>query len=168
MSNVEHFPLMIADASNMHATEIPLEVRSPYDEQLLATVAMVNAEGVEQALTHASQLFANRDAWIPIDQRIAILERMIVLLHAKADELALGASLEGGKPLMDSRIEMARCIDSIRICIDTLRTDTAHPPVMGINAASRNRVTLIQKEPIGVVVAVSAAILILTSTTFIF
>jgi acyl-CoA reductase-like NAD-dependent aldehyde dehydrogenase len=123
---------------------------------LLATVATANAAAVESALSCASRLFANRAGWIAVDQRIANLERMIGLLTEQAEDLALGASLEGGKPLVDSRIEMARCIDSIRICIDTLRTDAPHAPVMGVNAASKNRVALIQKEPIGVVVAVSA------------
>ena len=156
MNNVEHFPLMIADAATVKAEAKALEVRSPYDDQLLATVATANAAAVEQALRQASRLFADRNEWIAVDQRIATLERMIALLYEQADELALGATLEGGKPLIDSRIEMARCIDSIRICIDTLRTDHSNPPVMGVNAASKNRVALIQKEPIGVVVAVSA------------
>jgi len=156
MHSVEHFPLMIADIDQVKGAGKPLEVRSPYDRQLLATVATANAAGVEQALLSASRLFADRASWIPLDQRIAGLERMIALLYEQADDLALGASLEGGKPLMDSRIEMARCIDSIRICIDTLRTDSSHAPVMGVNAASKHRAILMQKEPIGVVVAVSA------------
>ncbi len=156
MTEVEHFPLMIAGAVEVKAEGKPLEVKSPYDDHLIATVATANAAAVESALTCASRLFADREGWIPVDQRIASLERMIELLKEQAESLALGAAEEGGKPLTDSRIEMARCIDSIHICIDTLRTDVPHPPVMGVNAASEHRVALMQKEPIGVVVAVSA------------
>jgi len=156
MTDIEHFPLMIADTTEVKGQVGVLEVKSPYDDHLIATVATANAAAVDSALSCASRLFANRDRWIPVDQRIACLERMIELLKAQAEELALGAAMEGGKPLTDSRIEMARCIDSIRICIDTLRTDAPHPPVMGINAASVHRVTLMRTEPIGVVVAVSA------------
>jgi len=158
MNGVKHMPLMIAGAESTNEPlegEV-LEVTSPYDGQVLATVATANAAAVEQALAHANRLFADRAGWIPVDQRIASLERMIELLKEQAEALALGASLEGGKPLIDSRIEMARCIDSIRICIDTLRTDADAPPVMGVNAASKNRVAVMQKEPIGVVAAVSA------------
>jgi len=156
MTDIEHFPLMIADAANIKGQGEALEVKSPYDDHLIATVATANAVAVESALSCASRLFANRGGWIPVDQRIATLERMVELLKEQAEALALGAALEGGKPLVDSRIEMARCIDSIRICIDTLRTDAPHSPVMGINVASKNRLALMQKEPIGVVVAVSA------------
>jgi len=158
MNAVKHMPLMIAGAKSTNEPlegEV-LEVTSPYDGQMLATVATSNAAGVEQALVHASRLFADRAGWIPVGQRIASLERMITLLKEQAESLAQGASLEGGKPLIDSRIEMARCIDSIRICVDTLRTGHSNPPVMGVNAASKNRVALMQKEPVGVVVAVSA------------
>jgi len=154
MADIEHFPLMIADAAKGQGEM--LEVKSPYDGRLLATVVTANAIAVESSLSCASRLFADREGWISVDQRIASLERMIELLKEQAESLALGAAEEGGKPLTDSRIEMARCIDSIRICIDTLRTDVPHPPVMGVNAASEHRVALMQKEPIGVVVAVSA------------
>jgi len=156
MSEVEYFPLMIADAAEAKGQADALEVRSPYDGRLLATVARANAATVDLALARACSLFADRDGWIPVDQRIATLERMVGLLKDQAGDLARGAALEGGKPLVDSRIEMARCIDSVRLCIDTLRTDHSTPPVLGVNAASKNRVALIQKEPVGVVVAVSA------------
>jgi len=154
MSAIEHVPLMIPGVSEEEGK--PLEAVSPYDDQRIASVATANAAGVEQALNNASSLFFNRAHWLPVDQRINILERMIVLLGEHAEELAAGASLEGGKPLIDSRIEMARCIDSFRICINTLRTDAVHPPVMGINAASKHRIASTRREPIGVVVAFSA------------
>jgi len=154
MNTVEHFPLMIPGATDAEGE--PLMVSSPYDDQPIATVATANAAGVDQALSNASRLFSERKRRIPVEQRIAILESAIVLMQEKAGDLALQAAQEGGKPLMDSRIEMARCIDSIRICVDTLRSSGATPPVMGINAASRNRIAFMQKEAIGVVVAVSA------------
>jgi len=154
MNIVEHFPLMIPRASEAEGK--PLEVISPYDDQTIARVATANAAGVEHALNNASNLFADRSHWLPVDQRIGILERMVDLLRNHAEELATGASLEGGKPLIDSRIEMARCIDSFRICIHTLRTDAVRPPVMGTNAASKHRIASIRREPIGVVVAFSA------------
>ncbi|MDQ6959957.1 MAG: aldehyde dehydrogenase family protein, partial [Mariprofundaceae bacterium] len=156
MSSPEHFPLMIVNASSIKGEGKALEVRSPYDDHLIATVATANASALEAALSHAHRLFARRACWIPVYERIVILERLTGLLKEQAENLALGAALEGGKPLIDSRIEMTRCIDSIRICIDTLRSDAPCPPLMGLNAASKNRVALMQREPIGVVAAVSA------------
>jgi len=154
MKKAEHFPLMIPGAAASDRS--PVQVRAPYDDSLIATVATANAEAVEQALQNAAALFANRDGWLAMPERIDILERAIGLMRQQAEELAIEAAREGGKPLLDSRIEMVRCIDSIRICIHTLRTDSSHAPPMGLNAASQQHLALMCREPIGVVVAVSA------------
>ncbi|MDH5357549.1 MAG: aldehyde dehydrogenase family protein [Gammaproteobacteria bacterium] len=154
MTDIQHFPLMIAGVTK--TSEHRLEVSSPYDNHIIATVDTANADDVNQVLETASTVFADRDNWLPVPQRIAILERAIVLMQQQAEQLAMGSALEGGKPLIDSRIEMTRCIDSIRICVDTLRTDVCKPVPMGINPVSQHRFTIMNKEPIGVVVAVSA------------
>lgn len=133
-----------------------LDVVAPYTGQVIGHIAQSDAEDIEVALSNASALFENRDTWLPAAERIAILERAIELLKADADALAEASALEGGKPLIDSKVEMARCIDSLQSCAEGLRDNTCHPVPMGINAASSHRYTIMKKEPIGVVVAVSA------------
>ena len=154
MNNIQHFPLMIAGITK--TSEHQLEVTSPFDDQIIATVETAGSDNVNQVLEIARLLFADRENWLPVPQRIAILERAIAIMQEQAEELALGAAHEGGKPLLDSKIEMARCIDSIRICVDTLRNEVCRPVPMGINPVSQHRLTIMTKEPIGVVVAVSA------------
>lgn len=154
MADITHFPLKIAGSTNV--SEHKLDVLSPFDGQVIATVATADADDVNQALSTASNLFSDRDSWLSIPQRLSILERAIALMEEQTDELAKGSAHEGGKPLIDSHIEMVRCIDSIRICADTLRNDTCKPVAMGVNPASQHRFTIMNKEPIGVVVAVSA------------
>ncbi len=154
MADVEYIPLMVSGANeSKHAS---LKVNSPYDGVCLGEVATADDAIIERALHNATMLFADRKKWLSVDERIAILARSITLLDAQSDALALGAAQEGGKPLMDSNVEMVRCIDSFRICIDTLRHDK--PPIipMNLNAASAGREAVISREPIGVVVAVSA------------
>lgn len=133
-----------------------LEIHAPYDGKLLATIATAGQQQIEQALSTAYQLFRNKKAWLPLPDRITILEKLqnFMLLHQ--EELAVGAAAEGGKPLMDSRVEVARAIDGIKICIQTLRTDAGQVVPMDFNASSANRIAFTQHEPIGVVVAVSA------------
>jgi len=154
MNAAQHFPLMLADLEKKNRTQ--LEVKAPYDDTLLARVDTADADDINHALTTASQLFSDKSNWLSVPQRIAILERAIELMQAQFEELAMGSAHEGGKPLLDSRVEMARCIDSIRACVDNLRDNTCHPVPMGINAASQHRFTIMNKEPIGIVVAVSA------------
>lgn len=151
---MQHFPLLIAGRTKKN--DHSLDVTSPFDDSLIATVETANLEDIDHALTTASRLFADRDKWLPASARIAILDRAVVMMADRAEGLTAGSAREGGKPLVDSRVEMARCIDSLRTCVDTLRSDCSKPVPMGINGASQHRLTMMKKEPIGVVVAVSA------------
>jgi acyl-CoA reductase-like NAD-dependent aldehyde dehydrogenase len=132
------------------------EVRAPFDGALIATIDMAGAEQAEQALATAHTLFRDRDGWLPPSRRIEILRKAARLMEDRAETLALEAAREGGKPLVDSRVEVARAIDGMLNCADVLRSEAGHVVPMNINGASARRIAFTQREPIGVVVAVSA------------
>ena len=150
---IEKFPLMIPDGST---ASDPTTVNAPYDGSAIATVDTADGGAVETALANAHALFRDRDKWISVPQRIEILEGVIEIITADADTFAIEAAREGGKPLIDSQVEVARAIDSLKLCIETLRTESGSTIPMGINPASVNRLAGTRHEPIGVVVAVSA------------
>jgi len=147
------YPLMIPGAES-GAAEV--EVVSPYDRTPIAVCAGADRAAVDHAVATAHALHRNRGAWIPVARRIEILETAASLMAGRAEDLAVGAAREGGKPLVDSRVEVARAIDSVRICVETLRTEAGRHIPMNLNAASMNRLAVTRREPIGVVVAVSA------------
>lgn len=149
----EHFSIMVPGASSKDSL---LEVHAPYDDALIATVDTADSSVVEQALTIATSLYKNRDCWLPAEQRIHILEKTISLMQERQEVLAIEAAREGGKPLIDSRVEVARAIDGVKLCVETLRSDSGREIPMGLNAASSGHLAFTRKEPIGVVVAVSA------------
>lgn len=149
----ENYGLLIPGASSGSA---PITVFAPYDRQPIGTVATADAAAVEHALATAHALFRNRDAWLPQARRIEILEKAAHILISRAEALALASAREGGKPLVDSRVEVARAADSLKVCIETLRTDGGEVIPMGVSASSANRLAFTQTEAIGVVVAVSA------------
>ncbi|MFT5427082.1 MAG: acyl-CoA reductase-like NAD-dependent aldehyde dehydrogenase [Gammaproteobacteria bacterium] len=149
----KHFSIMVPEANSKDAL---LEVVAPYDGTLIATVDTADSSVVEKALTTASSLYKNRDSWLPAEQRIHILEKTIDIMQERQEVLAVEAAREGGKPLLDSRVEVARAIDGVKLCIETLRTESGREIPMGLNAASSGRLAFTRKEPIGVVVAVSA------------
>ncbi len=148
-----HFPLLYADAAGNGGE---LEVRAPYDGALIATAATADAEAAEAALATAHGLFRDRDAWLQPSRRIEVLERTARIMESRAEDLALEAAREGGKPLIDSRVEVARAIDGVKLCVDGLRTQHGTEIPMGLNASSAGRLAFTRHEPIGVVVAVSA------------
>jgi acyl-CoA reductase-like NAD-dependent aldehyde dehydrogenase len=149
----EHFPLMVPRAAARVGTR---EVHSPFDGSLLATLDVAGLDTVEAALDTAHRLFRDRAEWPAPARRIEILRRAAALMDQRADELALVAAREGGKPLADSRVEVRRAIDGVINCAEMVRTDAGHVIPMNLNAASLGRTAFTQREPIGVVTAVSA------------
>ncbi|HSS65098.1 MAG TPA: aldehyde dehydrogenase family protein, partial [Gammaproteobacteria bacterium] len=149
----DHFPLMVSGTA---AARDRREVRAPFDDSLIATVDTAGSEAVEQALATAYALFRNRRQWLPPAQRIEILGRAARLMQERSEHLALQAAREGGKPLMDSRVEVERAVDGMINCADLLRSRAGDMVPMNINAASKDRIAFSRHEPIGVVVAVSA------------
>lgn len=150
---VEHFPLLISDR---RAGDGTIEVVAPYDRSPIATVDAASDSAVEQALATAYGLYRNRDVWLSPAKRIEVLERSAAIMNERKEMLAFQAAREGGKPLIDSRVEVARAIDGLKICIETLRTAAGKVIPMDLNSASAGRLAFTRKEPIGVVVAVSA------------
>ncbi len=133
-----------------------MDVRAPYDGALLGTIEPADEAGVDAALGTAAALFGDRDAWLPAGLRVEVLRRAADLLEQEREPLALAASREGGKPLVDSRIESDRAVDSLRCCAETLRTRGGREIPMDLNAASAHRLAFTRHEPLGVVVAFSA------------
>jgi acyl-CoA reductase-like NAD-dependent aldehyde dehydrogenase len=133
-----------------------LEVTAPFDGQVIGSVQAADADAVERALATAYGLFRNRDAWLAPFERVQILEKAVAIMADQLEELALEAAREGGKPLIDSRVEAMRAVDSLRGCIERLRTQSGEEIPMGLTAAATGRVAFTHKEPIGAVAAVSA------------
>jgi acyl-CoA reductase-like NAD-dependent aldehyde dehydrogenase len=151
MSN--HYPSLVAglEDSGQHK-----EITSPFDGSVIGTVSTVDETGVEQALTTAYAIYRDRKKWLPGPKRIEILEKTAQIMRERFDDLALESAREGGKPLTDSIVEVNRAIDGVLNCIECIRSDAGKEIPMGINPASMGHMALTRKEPIGVVVAVSA------------
>ena len=126
-----HHPLLIPGA---RPSEQIKTVTSPFDLKPLATLDSADWPTLEAALERAHALFVDRDRWLPPARRIEILRRVAVMLREERETLAVEAAREGGKPLVDSLVEVDRAIDGIELCVQTLRTqagvnsDEPQPP----------------------------------------
>lgn len=133
-----------------------LEVYAPWDGSLLGSVPTAERETLDRALQCAYDVYRDRSRWLSGAQRVEILSKVKELLAGRVEELALQAAREGGKPLTDSRVELARAVDGVQSCIECVRTEHGSEIPMGINASSMNRIAMTHREPIGVVLAYSA------------
>ena len=133
-----------------------IEVVAPFDRSPVAVVETADASIAESAFNTAHSIFRNRQQWLPAEKRNEILRRAADLVAERRQELALGAAQEGGKPLVDSLVEVDRAVDGLRCCIETLRTQHGREIPMRLNSASADRLAMTTLEPIGPVLAYSA------------
>jgi succinate-semialdehyde dehydrogenase / glutarate-semialdehyde dehydrogenase len=121
-----------------------LEVLDPATEEPLAEVADGRAEDAMAALDAA---VATQAEWaaVPPNDRAGILWKAFELLVKRVDELALLMTLEMGKPVAESRAEIAYAADFFRwFSGEALRIDGNYKQFG--NGTSR---VLVMKQPVG-------------------
>lgn len=133
-----------------------LKVFSPYKQELIKEIPLNTVEDVERALHKSTAVFNDKQNWMPAFQRVTILERVVEIMTSREDYLADLATKEGGKPLMDSKVEVLRAINGVKIAAQTINQLHGEEIPMGLTPTSTNRIAFTTKEPIGVVVAISA------------
>ncbi|HEY8315247.1 MAG TPA: aldehyde dehydrogenase family protein [Gaiellaceae bacterium] len=79
------------------------ETISPRDEETLATIGQATAEDVDMAVAAARAAFANGWSELAGSERAKYLFRIARILQERAREFAVLESLNGGKPIKESR-----------------------------------------------------------------
>lgn len=133
-----------------------LKILSPYDGHLIETLPLASAEEIEDALATAYELFTNRAKRIPKYRLIGILEKVVELMQERADEFAKTISEEGGKPCKNAKTEVGRAINGVKLAIQQLGELGGKEIPMGLTPFSTHHIAFTVREPVGVVVAVSA------------
>ncbi len=133
-----------------------LEVVNPFDQSHISSVPIIQWPKIDSYLNTAHQLFKDQKQWLAAHQRISILKKTALLMIERQDELAFLIANEGGKPLIDARVEVARAIDGVELCAKEIANLTGREIPMDLTPAGSGRIAFTTKEPIGVVVAVSA------------
>jgi len=133
-----------------------LKVFNPYDESFIEELERTSEADAFAALETAYRLHADRSRWLPVYRRIEILEKALDIMKEEPLSLARAAAREGGKPLMDSTVEIDRAINGIKLAIEELSHFKGTEIPMNLSPSSANRMAYTMREPRGVVVAISA------------
>ena len=132
------------------------DVVNPFDRKKIGEVPTHDWEQVDAYLAKAAQLHADRSKWLKVHERAAILEKVVEIMKDRRDHLAMQIANEGGKPLIDARVEADRAIKGVELCIEDLGNVRGTEIPMGLSPSGDGRLAWTSREPIGPVVAVSA------------
>src|SRR3954469_9375940 len=105
---------------NRVTTDSWIEVRSPYDDSLVARVPEASKLVVEEAVERC--LARHQAGPLPAWQRAEILDRAAVAVAAHEEELARIISAEAAKPIKTARIEAQRCVSTFQFAAVAART----------------------------------------------
>jgi acyl-CoA reductase-like NAD-dependent aldehyde dehydrogenase len=133
-----------------------LQIVQAYDRRPIAEVETEGADALEAKLELAARSLRDRDQWLKPHERIEVLYRLASLMEPLREKFGRLIAQEGGKPLVDAGVEANRAIDGVRNAAEELRNFAGREIPMGLTAASTGRWAFTTKEPIGVVVAISA------------
>ncbi len=133
-----------------------LKIYSPYDRHQIDELPLMSEQEAFQALQKATLLFNDSKRKLPRYKRIEILEKTYSLLLQQQEQLIQIAAAEGGKPLTDTRIEMTRALQGIKIGIAEMQSQTGTQIPMDLTSAGDHRLAFTTREPRGVVLAISA------------
>lgn len=133
-----------------------IEVTSPYDGKVVGTVPFKTVDEVKEAINLAQKTFLDHKNHLPKYKRVEILENVVKIMSFQIEELTNLCASEGGKPYIDSKVEIQRAINGVKLAIEHLGAFEGKEIAMGHSASSVNRMAYTFKEPIGVVAAISA------------
>lgn len=128
----------------------PMDVVNPATAEPFARVATLDGAGVRQALDDAAAAW---EGWRKLSgkARGASLHRIADVVERRADEIAHTITLENGKPLAQSRGEVAMTVDHLRWFAEEARR--TYGRVIPPQAEGKRHVVI--QQPIGVVGAIA-------------
>ena len=130
------------------------EVKSPYDEAVVATVATPSDEDAEKAIAAAHSAFDDTRK-LPVHARAEALAHMSKRLSERLDEISEVVALEGGKPIKWAKIEVTRAVNTFRWAAEETRREGGELMRLDTEASSGSRVGLVRRFPLGPVLAIA-------------
>ena len=130
------------------------DVRSPYNGDVVATVASPTPHDVESAVTAAADVF-DESRKLPVHARAEALMHISGRLGERADEVAHLIAREGGKPLKWATVEAARAVSTFRWAAEECRRYGSDLMRLDTEAALGSRLGIVRRFPLGPVLGIA-------------
>lgn len=130
------------------------EVKSPYDQEVVATVSSPSANDLEDAASAAAAVF-DETRKLPIHVRAAALDHISRRLQERLDEVAEAIAQEGGKPLKWAKVEAGRAVSTFRWAAEECRRSGGELMRLDTEESLGSRMGIIRHFPLGPVLAIA-------------
>lgn len=142
----EQYPYFLANKPEMPNAD--LEVTDKFTGEVATRVAMADAAAIDRAIAAAVEAAEPMRKMAPFERQ-AILEHCVNRFKERAEELAESLCIEAGKPIKDSRGEVARLIDTFKIAAEESVNITGEVLPLDRSARAKGYSGMCKRVPIG-------------------
>jgi aldehyde dehydrogenase (NAD+) len=131
-----------------------LEVRSPFDDTVVAEIGVPTDADVEEAVVKAVETFDESrrlPTWVRAEALLHISRR----ISERLDEMAEIVAREGGKPLKWSKVEVTRAVSTFRWASEETRRFGGEFMALDTEESLGSRAGIIRRFPYGPVFGIS-------------
>jgi len=130
------------------------ERRSPYSGEVVSFTPSCDADDAKKALLIAKEA-AKEAAKTTLAQRCSWLLDVAQKLREHKEEMAKTITDEVGKPIAFARVEVERCIETVTLAAETMRTMHGETINSDAFASGKKTMAFFKRVPCGVVVAIT-------------
>ena len=130
------------------------EVKSPFDDSLVAQIGVPTDADVEEAAATAAETFKT-GRHMPVHVRSEALDHISKRLSETIDENAELIAREGGKPLKWAKVEATRAVSTFRWASEVIRHGDDELMRLDTEASLGSRIGLLRRFPIGPVLGIT-------------
>lgn len=127
---------------------------SPYSAKVVSTAPLCDADDTKKALKIAQQTTKNAKE-STLAQRCSWLLDVAQKLKANKEDMAKTITDEVGKPIAFARVEVERCIETITLSAETMRTMHGETINTDAMASGKKTISFFKREPVGVVACIT-------------
>src|SRR4051812_20426174 len=131
-----------------------LEVRNPFQDELIGTTYFATREQLETATVAAEAVFSTLKT-MPTFERVAILTKLAAKMRGHRDEIARTICLEAAKPIRDAEVETDRGIFTVEIAAEEAKRIEGDVIPLDLLPSSKGRFGIVRRFPIGPVAGIS-------------
>jgi acyl-CoA reductase-like NAD-dependent aldehyde dehydrogenase len=131
-----------------------IEVRSPFDDSLVAVVHRARSKEIQLALDKAVAAFQTTRK-MPVWKRAEILEKISAGIAARHEELAKTIALEAGKPIRTARAEVDRAVFTFKVAAEESKRIYGEVVPLDWLPGTERREAQVYHVPLGPVVGIS-------------
>ncbi len=130
------------------------DIHSPYSDEVVSQYPICTIEDAEKTLKIAEKAkIATRKS--TISQRCNWLLDVAEQLEKQKDEFAKIITDEVGKPIQFSKVEVERCIETVKLSAETMRTFSGETINTDAMPSGKKTTAFFKRVPAGVVVAIT-------------